>query len=82
VEIWRIVATGLLAASGVLLVLIVMAKVRDRTGRSVDVAISGAVTFTALGVLGLLMLTVLPGVVTWVIVAVIAAAVSVMVLAS
>ena len=81
-EIWRIVATGLLAASGVLLVLIVMAKVRDRTGRSVDVAISGAVTFTALGVLGLLMLTVLPGVVTWVIVAVIAAAVSVMVLAS
>jgi len=82
VEIWRIVATGLLAVFGVLLALIVMAKVRDRTGRSGDVAISGAVTFTALVVLGVLMLTVLPGVLTWVIVAVVGAAVSVMVLAS
>jgi hypothetical protein len=82
VEIWRIVATGLLAVSGVLMALIVMAKVRDRTGRSRDVAIAGAVTFTALVVLGVLMLTVLPGVLTWVIVAVVGAAVSVMVLAS
>jgi hypothetical protein len=82
VEIWRIVATGLLAVSGVLMALIVMAKVRDRTGRSGDVAIAGAVTFTALVVLGVLMLTVLPGVLTWVIVAVVGAAVSVMVLAS
>jgi hypothetical protein len=39
------------------------------------------VTFTALVVLGVLMLTVLPGVLTWVIVAVVGAAVSVMVLA-
>jgi hypothetical protein len=82
VEVWRIVATGLLAVAGMVLVLIVMAKVRDRTGRSGDVAISGAVTVTALGVLAVLMLTVLPAVLTWVIVAVVAAAVSVMVLAS
>jgi hypothetical protein len=36
------------------LVLIVMAKVRDHTGSSGQVAISGAVTFTTLAVLGCL----------------------------
>jgi hypothetical protein len=82
VELWRIIATALLAAAGVVLVLIVMAKVREHTGSSSQVAISGAVIFTTLAVLSVLLLTVLPAVLTWVIVAVAVAAVSVMVLAS
>ncbi|MFD9888210.1 hypothetical protein [Amycolatopsis sp. NPDC059027] len=81
-ETWRIVATVLLAAAGLPLVLAVMAKTRDRTNSSGQVALSGVVTLTVLAVLAVLMLTVLPGVATWVIVAVVAAAVSVMMLAS
>jgi hypothetical protein len=82
VEPWRIVATALLAAAGVLLVLIIMAKVRDHTSSSGQVLISGVVTFTALVVLGVVMLTVLPAVLTWGIVVVAIATVSVMLLAS
>jgi hypothetical protein len=82
VEGWRIVATTLLGAAGVLLVLVVMAKVRDRTGSSGQVAISGAVAFTVLLLLGVVMLTVLPVLLTWAIVAVAVASVSVMLLAS
>ncbi|QWF81360.1 hypothetical protein [Amycolatopsis sp. CA-230715] len=81
-EGWRIIATVLLAVAGVLLTLAVMAKVRDHTQSSGQVAIGGAVTFTILLILGVLMLTVLPAVVTWVLVAVVVAAVSVMLLAS
>ena len=81
-QLWRIIATALLAVAGVMLVLIVMAKVRDHTASSGQVAISGAVTFTTLAVLGVLLLTVLPVVLTWAIVAVVVAAASVMLLAS
>ncbi|MGW4486001.1 hypothetical protein ACWEOE_19435 [Amycolatopsis sp. NPDC004368] len=80
-ETWRIVATALLVAAGLPLVLVVMAKVRDRVNNSAQVALGGAVTFTALVVVAVLTLTVLPGVLTWIIVAVVAAAVGVMVLA-
>lgn len=76
------IATALLAAAGLPLVLVVMAKVRDRTQSSGQVALGGVITFTLLVVLGVLMLTVLPGLVAWVLVAVVAAAVSVMLLAS
>ena len=76
------VATALLAAGGLPLVLVVMAKVRDRTRSSGQVAVGGVVTLTLLVVLGVLMLTVLPGLVAWVLVAAVAAAVSVMLLAS
>ncbi|GAA1942762.1 hypothetical protein [Amycolatopsis minnesotensis] len=79
---WRVIATVVLAVAGVLLALAVMAKVRDHTQDSGQVAIGGAVTGTVLLILGVLMLTVLPGVVTWVLVAVVVAAVSVMLLAS
>lgn len=79
-EVWRIVATALLATAGMLLVPVVMAKVRDHTGSSGQVALSGVVTLTALLLAGVVMLTVLPAVVTWVIVGVVATAVSVMVL--
>jgi hypothetical protein len=82
VEPWRIVATALLAVAGVLLVLVVMAKVRDHTSSSGQVAISGVVTFTALVILGVVMLTVLPALLTWGIVIVAVAAASVMLLAS
>jgi hypothetical protein len=82
VETWRVLATALLAAAGLPLVLVVMAKVRDRTQSSGQVAIGGTITFTLLVVVGVLTLTVLPGVLSWALVAAVAAAVSVMLLAS
>ena len=82
VETWRVIAVVLLAVFGLPLVLVVMAKVRDRADNSGAVAIGGVVTLTVLLVLGVLMLTALPGVLTWALVAVVAAAVSVMMLAS
>nr|WP_158887696.1 hypothetical protein [Amycolatopsis anabasis] len=81
-EAWRIIAAAVLAVAGIVLTLIVMAKVRDRTQNSGQVAISGAVTLTTLALLAVLMLTVLPGVVTWAIVVIVVVAVSVMLLAS
>jgi hypothetical protein len=82
VETWRVIATALLAVAGLPLTLVVMAKVRDRTQSSGQVAVGGVVTLTLLVVVGVLTLTVLPGVVSWVLVAAVAAAVSVMLLAS
>ena len=82
VETWRIIAVVLLGVFGLPLVLVVMAKVRDRADNSGAVAIGGVVTLTALLVLGVLMLTALPGVLTWILVAAVATAVSVMMLAS
>ncbi len=76
------IATALLAAAGLPLVLVVMAKVRDRTQSSGQVAIGGVITFTLLVVVGVLTLTVLPGAVAWALVAAVATAVSVMLLAS
>ncbi|WET79200.1 hypothetical protein P3102_35100 [Amycolatopsis sp. QT-25] len=80
-ETWRVVAAVLLAAAGLPLVLVLMAKARDRTDNSVTVAITGAVAFVVLLLLGVVMLTVLPGVLTWGVVAVVAAALGVMMLA-
>lgn len=82
VETWRIIAVVLLGVFGLPFVLVVMAKVRDRADNSGAVAIGGVVTLTALLVLGVLMLTALPGVLTWILVAAVATAVSVMMLAS
>ncbi|MET8994538.1 hypothetical protein [Amycolatopsis sp. Hca4] len=81
-ETWRVLATALLAAAGLPLVLVVMAKVRDRTQSSGSVALGGVITFTLLAVVGVLTLTVLPGAVSWALVAAVAAAVGVMLLAS
>ncbi|MEU0538194.1 hypothetical protein [Amycolatopsis tolypomycina] len=80
-ETWRVIATALLAAAGLPLVLVVMAKVRDRTRSSGQVVLGGVVTLTLLAVVGVLTLTVLPGAVSWALVAAVAAAVSVMLLA-
>ena len=76
------IATALLAMAGLPLVLVVMAKVRDRTQSSGQVALGGVVTLTLLVVVGVLTLTVLPGLVSWALVAAVAAAASVMLLAS
>ncbi|MGW3966271.1 hypothetical protein ACWED2_41060 [Amycolatopsis sp. NPDC005003] len=81
-ETWRVIATALLAAAGLPLVLVVMAKVRDRTQSSGQVALGGVITFTLLVVVGVLTLTVLPGLVSWALVAAVAAAAGVMLLAS
>lgn len=81
-ETWRIVATVLLAVAGLPLVLVLMAKARDRTDSSGTVAVTGAVAFVVLLLLGVVMLTVLPAALTWVIVGLVAAALGVMMLAS
>ncbi|UMP03268.1 hypothetical protein [Amycolatopsis sp. EV170708-02-1] len=81
-ETWRVVATVLLAAAGLPLVLVLMAKARDRTDRSGTVAITGAVAFVVLLLLGVVMLTVLPGVLTWCVAGLVVAALGVMMLAS
>jgi hypothetical protein len=82
VETWRVIATALLAAAGLPLVLVVMAKVRDRTQHSGQVALGGVITLTLLVVVGVLTLTVLPGVVSWALVAAVAGAAGVMLLVS
>ncbi|MFC3452184.1 hypothetical protein [Amycolatopsis speibonae] len=81
-ETWRVVATVLLAAAGLPLVLVLMAKARDRRNTSGAVAITGAVAFVVLLLLGVVMLTILSGILTWAVVAVVAAALGVMMLAS
>ncbi|RLK59917.1 hypothetical protein [Actinokineospora cianjurensis] len=64
-ESWRIIATALLGVGGLVLVLLTMAKVRDRSGRSGTVAVSGAIAFTALVLLCVLTVTVLPPGIAW-----------------
>jgi hypothetical protein len=83
VEGWRIIATVLLAVAGFVIVLLTMAKTRDRreaTGG--QVALAGAISFTVLVVLCLLTLTVLSAALTWILVGLVGAAVTVMLLAS
>jgi hypothetical protein len=83
VEGWRLIAAALLAMSGIVLMLLAMAKVRERrdaTGG--DVAVAGAISFVILVILVLLVLLVLPALVAWGIVVVVGATVTVMMLAS
>jgi len=83
VEGWRVLATVLLAVAGIVIVLLTMAKTRDRReATSGTVALSGAISFTILVVLCVLTLTVLPATATWIVVGAVAAAVTVMLLAS
>ncbi|AXB48834.1 hypothetical protein A4R43_27230 [Amycolatopsis albispora] len=79
-ETWRIVAAVVLVLPGLAGVPMIMAKVRDRTQSSSSVAVSGAVSLTALAVLTLLVLTVLPPVVSWVAAVTVVAAVGVLLL--
>jgi hypothetical protein len=82
VETWRVVATALFGAACLVLVPAVMAKVRDSTRSAGQTALSGAITLTAVSVLGVVMVTVLPAVPTWLMVAAVAAAAAVLLLAN
>jgi hypothetical protein len=83
VEAWRVFAAALIAAGGLVLVLIAMAKVRERRGATGGtVALAGVIAFTILGLLCLLVATVLPAWLSWSVVVVVGATVSVMMLAS
>lgn len=71
VESWRIIATVLFAIGGIVLVLVTMAQARDRKGSTgAQVAISGAVAFTLIVIVGLLIATTLPIGATWTLVAI------------
>ena len=82
VEGWRLIAGALLAMSGIVLMLLVMAKARERHGRAGDAAIAGAISFVILAILVLLVLLVLPAVVVWSVVVLVGGTVTVMMLAS
>lgn len=80
---WRWIAVALLLAAGLVLVLQIMAKVRERRGATGGtVALAGAITLTALAVLCLLVATVLPAWLVWTVVVLVGVTVSVMLLAS
>jgi hypothetical protein len=82
-EGWRLIAAALNLVSGVVMVLLVMAKVRERPGSTAGtVALAGAITLTVLALLTVLVLTVLPATLVWISVAILGVTVSVMVLAS
>jgi hypothetical protein len=83
VDAWRLIAAALDVAGGVVIVLLVMAKVRERRDSTAGTtALAGVITLTVLALLTLLVLTVLPAALVWTSVVVIGAAVSVMMLAS
>ena len=80
---WRLIAAALIAAGGLVLVLLTMAKVRERDGSTGgSVALSGAITFTVLALLCVLVATVLPAWLVWTAVGLVGVTVSVMLLAS
>lgn len=82
-ELWRIVAAVLLGVAGIVIVLLTMAKVRERKGSTGGtVAISGAVTFTVLAILCVLVLTVFAPWLVWTVVIGVCVVTSVMMLAS
>ncbi len=76
-------ATVLLAVAGIVIVLLTMAKTRDRTNATSGlVALNGAISFTILAVLCVLTLTVLAPTVAWIVVGGVGVTVTVMLLAS
>lgn len=82
-EAWRLIAAALIAAGGVVLVLLAMAKVRERRGATAgQVALTGAITFTLLALLCVLVVTVLPVRLVWSLVVFMGVTVTVMLLAS
>ncbi|EHR63562.1 hypothetical protein [Saccharomonospora cyanea] len=81
-EAWRILATALLTVSGIIGILLAMARARERTGRGSTVAVTGLVGLTALTVAAVLTLTTLPAVGAWALSGAIALTVSVLALAS
>lgn len=83
VEGWRLIAGALLAVAGIVLMLLTMAKVRERRGATgADVAVAGAISFVVLVILVGLVVLVLPAGIAWGVVAVVGVTVTVMMLAS
>ncbi len=83
VEGWRLIAGALVALSGIVLMLLTMAKVRERKGATGgDVAVAGSISLAVLVILVLLVLLVLPAVAVWTAVVVVGGTVTVMMLAS
>ena len=83
VEGWRLLAGALVAVSGIVLMLLVMAKVRERRNTTGgDVAVAGAICLVALAILVALVLLVLPAGIAWGVVVVVGGTVTVMMLAS
>jgi hypothetical protein len=83
VEGWRLLAGALVGLSGIVLMLLTMAKVRERKGATGgDVAVAGAISLAILAILVLLVLLVLPPVAVWTVVVVVGGTVTVMMLAS
>lgn len=64
-ETWRVLAVTLLGVSGILVILIIMARTRERTHSAASTAVAGLVSVTALGTGCVLTLTVLPAVLAW-----------------
>jgi hypothetical protein len=82
-EGWRLIAAALNLVSGVVIALLVMAKVRERKGSTAgNVALAGAISLTVLALLTVLVITVLPAALVWISVAVLGVTVSVMMPAS
>jgi hypothetical protein len=82
-EAWRLIAAALVGAGGVVLVLLTMAKIRERRGATNgQVALAGAITFTVLVLLCVLIVTVLTPWLAWSAVVVVGVTVTVMMLAS
>lgn len=83
VEGWRLLAGALVAVSGIVLMLLTMARVRERKGSTGgDVAVAGAISLVVLAILCVLVLTVLSASVAWGVVVVVGGTVTVMMLAS
>jgi hypothetical protein len=82
-EGWRLIAAALNLVSGVVIALLVMAKVRERKESTAgNVALAGAISLTVLALLTVLVITVLPAALVWISVALLGVTVSVMMLAS
>jgi FtsH-binding integral membrane protein len=75
-ETWRIIATSLFAAGGLVMVLVAMAQVRDRKhSQRTEVLQAGLIGLVVVGVITLSIALWLPSVVAWALVAATAIAV-------
>ncbi|MBB3050123.1 uncharacterized protein YggE [Prauserella isguenensis] len=81
-ETWRILAASLLGVAGVLAVLMIMARAREKTGRWQTVAVTGLVGVTALALTCILTLTVLSPAASWWLAGGVAVVVAVLAMAS
>ncbi|KAA2262243.1 hypothetical protein F0L68_13220 [Solihabitans fulvus] len=69
-QTWRVVATALFGAAGLILVLVAMAQARDRRGATHGHVVRvGLIALLVVVLVGALILTVLPSTVAWALVA-------------